>query len=196
MRAVLFDLDGVLVESWDVWFHVMRSVARKFGYPEITNAQMQSSWGQSVADDVRNFFPRMSIEQLEREYNLAFAENVRHLKVDPHVSSTMARLRVQGIKIAVVTNSPAEVARAILVRAEISPDALVCARDVPAPKPAPDGILKALDLLRVPAREAVFVGDTIYDREAAGRAQIRFIGYRIDGDERIESLPAILSIVV
>jgi HAD superfamily hydrolase (TIGR01509 family) len=194
MRAVLFDLDGVLVESWDVWFHVMRGVARKFGYPEISAEQMRSSWGQSVVDDVRNFYPRMSIEQLEHEYHLLFAENVHHLKVDPESVPTLTGLNARGIKVAVVTNSPADVARTILEEAGIVPDGLVCAGDVAAPKPAPDGILKALSILAIATSQAVFVGDTIYDREAARRAGVHFVGYRIDGDTRIECLSSILEL--
>ncbi len=191
MRAVLFDLDGVFVESREVWFHVMRAVARKHGYPDITEAQMQRAWGQGIADDARIFYPGLSVEQLEREYNLLFPEYVRYLNVEPAGSQAVSQLHADGVKVAVVTNSPTEVARAMLGRARVEPDVLVCGTDVAAPKPAPDGILKALAMLQLGAGDAVFVGDTRYDREAASRAGIRFIGYRIDGDPRIESLAEI-----
>ena len=79
--------------------------------------------------------------------------------------------------------------------AGIVPDALVCGTDVAASKPAPDGIRKALAMLGIRADEAIYVGDTSYDREAGRRAGIRFIGYRIDGDARIESLGEILDLL-
>lgn len=195
MRAVLFDLDGVFVESRAVWFQVMREIARKFGYPDISAEQMELAWGQGIADDARNFYPGMTIDQLEREYNLLFPENVRHLIVEPHGAETVKCLRANGISIAVVTNSPTEVARAMLNEAQVAPDVLVCGTDVALPKPAPDGILKALALLGIVADEGMFVGDTRYDREAAQRAGIRFVGYRIDGDDRIESLPELTNLI-
>ena len=188
MRAVLVDLDGVFVESREVWFHVMRAVARKFGYADITEEQMRRAWGQGIADDARLFYPGLSVSELEHEYNLLFPERVAHLAVDPDGAPAVAALRARGIPVAVVTNSPTVVARAMLERARVAPDVLVCGTDIPRPKPAPDGILKALALLDTRAADAVYVGDTKFDREAARRAAVRFIGYRIDGDVRIESL--------
>lgn len=195
-RAVLFDLDGVLVESHEVWFEVMRSIARKFGYSEISAEQMRRAWGQGIAEDVRMFYPGLTVEELEREYNLMFPEQVRHLKVEPDGPAALAQLRCYGIRVAVVTNSPTEVARAMLEQARIDPDVLVCGSEVCEPKPAPDGILTALARFRIAAAEALFVGDTNFDREAARRAGIRFAGYRIDGDVRIESLSEIVRLVL
>src|SRR5262245_39827105 len=119
LRAVLFDLDGVFVESRDLWFEVMRATAKRFGYPEISAVQMQRAWGQGIAEDVRRFYPGFTVEQLEREYNLMFPRNLRHLKVEPDGPPTVDRLRGKGIRVAVVTNSPAEVARAMLEQARI-----------------------------------------------------------------------------
>ena len=195
LRAVLFDLDGVLVESRAVWFEVMRAIARKFGYPEISAEQMERAWGQGIAEDARMFYPRFTVEELEREYNLMFRWHIRHLRVEPDGPPALEKLRTNGTRVAVVTNSPSEVARAMLDKARIDPDVLVSGSDVGQPKPAPDGILAALTLLQLTAAEAMFVGDTNFDREAARRAGIGFAGYRIDGDVRIESLREIVKLV-
>jgi len=195
LRAVLFDLDGVLVESRAVWFEVMRAIARKFGYAEISAEQMERAWGQGIAEDVRIFYPGFTVEELENEYNSMFRQHVRHLKVEPEGPPALAELRANGIRVAVVTNSPREVAHAMLNHARVDPDVLVSGNDVCEPKPAPDGILAALTLLELTAAEAVFVGDTNFDREAARRARISFAGYRTDGDVRIESLREIVRLV-
>jgi HAD superfamily hydrolase (TIGR01509 family) len=195
LRGVLFDLDGVLVESRAVWFEVMRAIARKFGYPEISAEQMERAWGQGIAEDVRMFYPGFTVEELEGEYGLMFRQYVQHLKVEPAGPPVLEELRVNGIRVAVVTNSPSEVARAMLDKARVDPDVLVSGNDVCEPKPAPDGILAALTLLQLTAAEAMFVGDTNFDREAARRARIGFAGYRIDGDVRIESLSEVVRLV-
>ena len=195
LRGVLFDLDGVLVESRAVWFEVMRAIARKFGYPEISTEQMERAWGQGIAEDVRMFYPGLTVEELEGEYNLMFRRYVQHLKVEPGGPAVLEELRANGISVAVVTNSPNELARAMLNQARVDPDVLVSGSDVCEPKPPPDGILAALTLLQLTAAEAVFVGDTNFDREAARRARIGFAGYRIDGDVRIESLGEIVRLV-
>jgi phosphoglycolate phosphatase/AHBA synthesis associated protein len=192
---VLLDLDGVLVESRAVWFEVMRAIARKFGYPEISAKQMQRAWGQGIAEDVRIFYPGLTVEELEGEYNLMFSRYVQRLKVEPDGPAVLEELRANGIRVAVVTNSPSELARTMLDQARVDPDILVSGSDVGQPKPAPDGILAALTLLQLTAAQAVFVGDTDFDREAARRARIGFAGYRIDGDVRIESLGEIVRLV-
>lgn len=195
LRGVLFDLDGVLVESRAVWFEVMRAIARKFGYPEISAEQMERAWGQGIAEDVRLFYPGFTVEELEGEYGLMFRQYVQHLKVEPDGPPVLEELRANGIRVAVVTNSPSEVARAMLDQARFDPDVLVSGNDVCEPKPAPDGIFAALTLLQLTAAEAMFVGDTNFDREAARRARIGFAGYRIDGDVRIESLGEVVRLV-
>jgi phosphoglycolate phosphatase len=195
LRGVLFDLDGVLVESRAVWFEVMRAIAGKFGYPEISAEQMERAWGQGIAEDVRMFYPGFTVEELEGEYGLMFRQYVQHLKVEPDGPPVLEELRAAGIRVAVVTNSPSEVARAMLDQARVDPDVLVSSNDVCEPKPAPDGILTALTLLQLTAAEAMFVGDTNFDREAARRARIGFAGYRIDGDVRIESLGEVVRLV-
>ncbi|MBV8138603.1 MAG: HAD family hydrolase [Deltaproteobacteria bacterium] len=195
LRGVLFDLDGVLVESRAVWFEVMRAIARKFGYPEISAEQMARAWGQGIAEDLRMFYPGLTVEELESEYNLMFPRYVQHVKVEPDGPAVLEELRAKGIRVAVVTNSPAKLARAMLDQARVDPDVLVSGSDVCEPKPAPDGILAALTLLQLTAAQAVFVGDTNFDREAARRARIGFAGYRIDGDMRIESLGEIARLV-
>jgi HAD superfamily hydrolase (TIGR01509 family) len=192
---VLFDLDGVLVESRAVWFEVMRAIAGKFGYPEISAEQMERVWGQGIAEDVRLFYPGFTVEELEGEYGLMFRQYVQHLTVEPDGPPVLEELRANGIRVAVVTNSPSEVARAMLDQARFDLDVLVSGNEVCEPKPAPDGILAALTLLQLTAAEAMFVGDTNFDREAARRARIGFAGYRIDGDVRIESLSEVVRLV-
>lgn len=99
---MLFDLDGVLVESRAAWFEVMRAIARKFGYPEISAEHMERAWGQGIAEDVRMFYPGFTLEQLEGEYSLMFRRYVQHLKVEPDGPRVFEELRANRIRVAVV----------------------------------------------------------------------------------------------
>ncbi len=56
LRAVLFDLDGVLVDSYRVWFHLLNGAAKELGYPPISPEVFQSCWGQGIEADVEKFF--------------------------------------------------------------------------------------------------------------------------------------------
>ena len=72
--------------------------------------------------------------------------------------------------------------------AELDPGALVGGTDVPHPKPAPDMVLRACELVGAQPSQAVVVGDSDYDRRAAAAAATRFIGLRTGGDPRLDRL--------
>jgi phosphoglycolate phosphatase/AHBA synthesis associated protein len=94
----------------------------------------------------------------------------------------------------VITNTPAPVAWDMVRRAGGTPDLVVGGTDVPRPKPAPDMVLRACELLETPTGESLVVGDSRYDREAARAAGTRFAGLGIDGDVRIDRLVDVLRI--
>ena len=65
IRALLFDMDGVLIDSMAVWFHLMNALSSDRGYPPITWADLESSWGQGIQADVQNYYPRSTITEVE-----------------------------------------------------------------------------------------------------------------------------------
>jgi HAD superfamily hydrolase (TIGR01509 family) len=192
--AVLFDLDGVLVDSYEVWFRLVNAAARDLGYPAIPREKFHETWGQGVQTDVKVFFVRHTVDEIERYYNDYFAEHARHVKVDPQAEAVFAGLRGRGASIAVITNTPSPAARLLLEMARVDPDVLVGGTDVPRGKPAPDMVLRAVELLGTTVERSVVVGDSRFDRDAAGTAGVRFIGFGIDGDERIDDLSALLDL--
>ena len=60
IEAVLFDLDGVLVDSFEVWVGVVNEVAERFGRPSVTREFVASIFGQGISDDMRNLYPGRS----------------------------------------------------------------------------------------------------------------------------------------
>lgn len=187
-RAVLFDLDGVLVETYAVWHALLNTFARERGYPPISDEAMKGAWGQGVDADARTFFAGTEVAVLADFYNDRFLGHVAALEVMPGGAEVVTRLRGEGLATAVVTNTPAPLARALLARAAVEPDVLVGGTDVPRPKPAPDIVLRACRLLEVAPAEAAVVGDSDFDRLAAAAAGAEFIGFRRAGDRRIEEL--------
>ena len=188
IRAVLFDLDGVLVDSYEVWFQAMNTVARELAVPPISREAFADCWGQGVEQDVERFYPDSSVPELEDRYARAYPKHLEHLKVDPDAPGLLAALRERGLGTALITNTPQPIARTVLERAGLTLDAVVGGTDVPNAKPAPDMVLHACALLEVSPEAAVVVGDTAYDREAAAAAGVDFIGVRCEGAQRVEAL--------
>jgi HAD superfamily hydrolase (TIGR01509 family) len=191
-RAVLWDLDGVLVDSYDVWFHVLNHAARAFAAAPVSREVFAAGWGQGIEKDVERFFPDRTIPEVEAFYDAHFMDHATHLRVDPDARAVVAALRAAGLAQALITNTPGPLAKSILASAGLELDAVVGGTDVPRGKPAPDMVLAACRALGVEPRAAIVVGDSRYDRDAAGAAKVRFVGVRFDGDARIERLRELL----
>lgn len=187
-RAILFDMDGVLVDSYEAWFHLMNGAARDFGYPPLSQEQFREVWGQGPDLDVELFFTRHTIPEVEAYYSRHFGDFGEHVRANPQAKGVFSSLRERGLGIAVITNTPSPIAREVLGKARLEPDVLVGGTDVPRGKPAPDMVVKALEMLGVSNHEAVLIGDSHFDREAASAAQIRFIRYNIESDVRLDAI--------
>src|SRR5262245_46020383 len=117
LRAVLFDLDGVLIESYEVWLSLLQAVAAEHGYPPVSREAFADGWGQGIQADVERFFPRHTVPELEQLYAEGFAKHLDRLAVAEGVADAFATLRARGLKSAVITNTPAVMARALVERA-------------------------------------------------------------------------------
>jgi phosphoglycolate phosphatase len=179
VQAVLFDLDGVLVDSHEAWWAVVGDAARAFGLPEIDRARFTNVWGQGISADVKNLYPGHTHDEVEAAYEAAFSRHGHDIRINPEGSAVLADLRSMGIGTACVTNTQISLARAILREAGLDgafDDVQGMAKGVHE-KPAPDMLRSALDALGVAATDALMVGDTRYDEEAARAAGTAYLRY-------------------
>ncbi len=195
IKAVLFDLDGVLVDSFEAWWRLLDAAARHFGCPPVSRDQFRAAYGQPTEDDVRTFFQGQTVEELESFFAGHFKEFTPYVRVEPEASRVVAALRQQGIGTAVITNTATPIARFILDEAGIELDALVGSTDVPRAKPAPDMVQRACELLNVLPTEALIVGDSRYDHQAAEAAGTRFASLGVPGGQELTRLTDVLDVV-
>ena len=194
-HAILFDLDGVLIESYPVWFHLLNHAARDLGYSEISTEAYEASWGQTTRADRDAFFPNHEVAEVEAFYGAHYAEHFEHLVIPEGVPLVFRRLAELELPSAVCTNSQSALAADAVKRAGATPTVLVGGDDVELGKPAPDMLLRACELLDVSPKNAWMIGDSRYDREASAAARVHFIGRGIDGDARIEDLAELLELI-
>jgi HAD superfamily hydrolase (TIGR01509 family) len=173
---VLFDLDGVLVDTQEVWYRLLNHVATLLGYPSIDRLTHAACWGQGVEEEVVRFFPRHTAEELQKIYDRHYEAFQEHLTVIEGAADFVARLPQPK---AVVTNCPRGIALRALdlsgLRGRFAH--VVGADEVPRSKPAPDMVLEACRRLGVPPGEALMIGDTDNDSGAAAGAGVAFVRF-------------------
>lgn len=192
VRALLFDLDGVLVDSYEAWLAVVQQTAAALGGRPVTRESFAQGWGQGIEADLARWFPGRQVAEVEAFYHAHFLDHRERLRFDADAAPVLAALRERGIPTALVTNTPGPLARSILATGNLVLDAVVGGTDVPRAKPAPDLVLRAAELLGVPPGEALMVGDTEFDRAAARAAGTPFAGLGIEGDVTLGRLQDVL----
>ncbi|MFZ5471861.1 MAG: HAD family hydrolase [Myxococcota bacterium] len=189
-KAVLFDMDGVLVRSEEVWFRLVEEAGRRFRGRLVTREEFSPTFGQGTEADVASFALRCTPAELDRFYLEEFFHHADGLWVNPEAAPLLDALCARGLLLAVVTNTVSSLAERILQAAQLDTRVhqVSCADLVPNAKPAPDLVLHACAALKISPTDAWMVGDSRFDREAAQAAQVRFVGLGIEGDARIERL--------
>jgi phosphoglycolate phosphatase len=182
LRAVLFDLDGVLIDSCEAWFRLVNSTARHFCKPDVTRERFEHCWGQGIEADLREFFPGCPAQDVERFYEDHLLDFDSNIRAEAGACDLFCRLRDAGIARGVVTNTPVALARDLLAWCGLIGLVDVTAGAAPgiASKPAPDLLLQACRELHVTPQQAILVGDSRFDAEAADAAQVPFLGFRTD----------------
>jgi beta-phosphoglucomutase family hydrolase len=182
-RAILWDLDGTLVDSGDYHWRAWRDTMRAEGL-EITYQQFLDSFGQKNDRILTHWFGGAAAaetitrvgdakEALYRQ--LASLEGLTPL---PGAAAWIVRLHHEGWRQAIASSAPAENVRVMLDVLELDRyfDAVVTAEDVTAGKPDPQVFLAAAGKLGVPAAACVVVEDAAAGIEAAKRAGMKCVG--------------------
>jgi len=194
--AVLFDLDGVLIDSGEAWHRVVSRGLYEWGYAPISRTAFRATFGQGVDADQRQLFPGQTIDQIRALYERAFADEIAAITLLPGAIEVLDELGRCGLLRAVVTNTPVELARRVLSAKGLdSRLEAVAAAGEAAEKPAPDLVLLALERLSVKPEQALYVGDSDSDLLAARAAGVVMAGLGLDADHRLDTLRAVLDLV-
>ena len=194
VKAVLFDMDGVLVFSEDAWFSVYNETLVLFGHPPVPRAAFDAIYGNGAAADRDFYMPERTVEEIEAAYARLFEAHLGEIRPNVEAVRVLGELRRRGIRTSVATNTTAPLARRILALHGLLPllDATASADEAGAGKPDPAVVRLAASRVATPLPDCIFVGDSRFDAQAAAAAPVRFLGLAHGDGPRIERLGELL----
>jgi AHBA synthesis associated protein len=191
-NAVVFDLDGVLVDSHEVMGQAFAAAyAEVVGDGPAPFAEYQRYQGLYFPEIMRRMgLPQAMEEPFVREsYRLA-----GQVPVVDGVVDVLETLRLRGFRLAVATGKAGPRARSLLATLNLIDyfDHVVGSDEIANPKPAPDIVLRALSLLEAQPAAAMMVGDAPADIRSARGAGVTAVAATwatVDEDDLIRSGP-------
>lgn len=174
MQNLIFDLDGTLLDTETMYMRALQAVLHERGINR-PYAELTATFGIPSRDAL----VRLQIPDLENiltawgDRTVAYQDTV---SIYPGVRTALAKLREVGTNLAIMTSKRRfEYERDVVsVGLDQYFKVSVVAEDVDHGKPAPDGILLAMQRLGADPASTVYVGDTAYDYTAAHAAGVDF----------------------
>ncbi|MCQ8897602.1 phosphoglycolate phosphatase [Limnobacter humi] len=202
IRAILFDLDGTLLHTVPDLAAAVNAMLRDLALPELDEATVATYVGKGA----ENLIHRSLTGSLDGRADAALFEkanaiwhahyeqiNGQHAEFYPGVLEGLEAFAQAGLKLAVVTNKPERFTGPLLARSGIACyfSVVIGGDTFERKKPDPLPVLKACERLGVSPSEALFIGDSLNDAQAARAAGVPcwLLPYGYNEGRPIESTP-------
>lgn len=186
-KAVIFDIDGTLIDSVDLHALAWHEAFEHFGH-EVTFEQARSQIGKGGDQLLPNFLSQDEIadhgKALEawrsQRFKSAYLSSIRPFSAVPLL---LQRVREAGFKVTVASSAKEDELQTYLDIAGVTKlvDTISSSADAEKSKPAPDIFEAVLAKLQLSGSDAISVGDSPYDAQASSKAGLKCIGMLTGG---------------
>ncbi len=181
-KAVIFDMDGTILNTLEDLKNATNYSLRQFGMPERSLEEVRMFVGNGIRKLVERAVPSGTSEEKIAQVFDVFLEYYEIHSADntspyPGILELVEKLKKSGIKTAVSTNK-ADVPAQELGREYFNGifDLIVGQQDGLKVKPAPDSVNKILSILDIQKKDAIYIGDSDVDVQTAKNSGLDFIG--------------------
>lgn len=176
-KAILFDLDGTLLDTAQDLVNAINQLRLEHGLPLMPVEQLRHVIGlgsRSMLKEVLNIDEQANEFGLMRDKFIHYYLNdiARHTTLFPNMEKILNYLQKNNIVWGIVTNKHTHLTEALLkaLAWEYTPHCIVCGDTLPYAKPNPAPILHACEALNVSPPNCLYLGDAITDVQASNKA--------------------------
>ena len=177
-RCVIFDVDGTLIDTHKATILALDRVLKEMTGHKYDSEELKFAIG--IPGEVS--LPRFGIKDItfaNMMWNKYLKEYQNYITVYSGTKELIIKLNSIGIKVGLVTSNTRYELNGLLKYFEPFKlmnyvESSVCADDTDRHKPYPEPILKFLEIAKVDSKEAIYIGDTLYDMECAVGSKVDF----------------------
>ncbi len=180
-KAVIFDLDGTLLDTLDDLMNAVNFALREFSFPERSRDEIRSFIGNGVIKLMERSTPKGTDDETQEKCLNVFRKHYLEHMADntaPYegIITLLEKLKELGIKTAVVSNKLHSAVEGLCKDYFPSLDVALGVSEEKERKPAPVNVYKAMEIMSSDISNTIYVGDSDVDVETAHNASLKCIG--------------------
>lgn len=181
IKAVVFDCDGVMFDTAAANRKFYDEVLETFGKPPLNEAQFVNVHMMTVTEAIEYLFSEKDDLSMvyDRLKQIGYKKFIPFMKMEKGLTELLVKLKENGYIRGIATNRTNTMEK-VLADFELEGyfEMVMTAAKVKYPKPDPEQLLKIMETFNLAPDELLFIGDSEYDRQAAVRAQSKFVAFK------------------
>ncbi len=178
IKAVVFDVDGVLIDSNETIIQAYEKTAEKRGLRIPSPQEIIDLMGRPLVEIVRILWPNVNVELFTKDFRRLFMDEDLVVPAIKGAVEIVKEIRESGLRIGAISGKIMFFIERHLKEAGFNInwfEAVVSFETTKKHKPDPEPLLYAINRLGVQPTEAVYVGDSISDYECAKNAEVEYV---------------------
>lgn len=171
-KGLIFDRDGTLFDSLPMILRSFNHAIEPFTERRPTDLEWIQTFGPAEPECIAAFIPRDKVDEATSRFYTYYREHIGDSQLFPGVREVLTRAKGNDARLGLFTGGGRSSTVLCLEKQGVLSmfDVLVTGDSVEHPKPHPEGVLRALEVMGVPAEKTLVVGDAGADVEAGKRA--------------------------
>jgi phosphoglycolate phosphatase-like HAD superfamily hydrolase len=178
IKAIIFDVDGVLIDSVKIVVEAYQKTAKKLGLMIPSSQEILDLLGKPLEEITRFLWPKTDYKLFIDEYRKLFLDKNLVIPRIDGATDTVKKIKNSGFKLGIISGKPMFFVKKHLEESGFDLgwfNTIVSFETTKNHKPDPEPIFYVINKLNVKSEETLYVGDAEFDYECAKNAGVEFI---------------------